>query len=155
MSDIGGDDGGTGCESGMDNLAFAIEDECVNVRENVDNNVHEQQTVNKQQLVSGMEQQKDYRSSTDPIGSPKENGGNRRSFVSQHYVEPVRNSPEPRYKSETKIEVPPSAGGQTPDKNSTGSEPKLNGVHGNGNNNDASFLNSSATSVQVNGKLGS
>ncbi|XP_043679037.1 microtubule-associated protein futsch-like isoform X1 [Vespula pensylvanica] len=142
MSEIGGDDG-TGGESGMDNLAFAIEDECVNSSEHVENNVHEQQS-NKQQV--SMEQ--DYRSPADTIGSPTENG-HRRSFVSQHYVEPVRNSPEPRYKSETKIELPPSTGGQTPDKNST-SEPKLNGVHGNGNNNDASFLNSSATSVQVN-----
>lgn len=116
---------------GMDNPAFTIEEDCA-----ASAKVHDgQQQVTLDQ---------DHKPASE--GGPMENG-HQRSFVSQQYVEPGRTSPDPRYKTETRIELPES-------NERTVVEPKLNGngVHGNGNNNDASFLNSSATSVQMNGE---
>lgn len=68
---------------------------------------------------------------------------NGNSFGSQHYEPASKN--DAQYKTETRIEVP----GDT--EKSTNAV-KTNGVHGNGNNNDASFLNTSVASVQANGK---
>ncbi|XP_011631207.1 uncharacterized protein LOC105423231 isoform X1 [Pogonomyrmex barbatus] len=112
--------------AGTDNPAFANEDE------------------NGSKLENGGQQQaalNQDRKSAD--GTPVENG-HQRSFISQHYVEPIKPSSEPCYKTETRIEVPAD------NTEKSLPEPKLNGVHGNGNNNDASFLNNSATSVQIN-----
>lgn len=118
---------------GTDNPAFAGEDEC-GVK--LENGGQQQQQVNADQ---------DRKSVTDD--APTENG-HQRSYVSQHYIEPVKPSAQPCYKTETRIELPADD-----TEKSTPPEPKLNGVHGNGNNNDASFLNNSATSVQVNGEF--
>lgn len=117
---------------GTDNPAFANEDECVSGSK-LENGGQQQATLNQ-----------DRKSSAD--GAPVENG-HQRSFISQHYVEPIKPSSEPSYKTETRIEVP----ADNTEKNVP--ETKLNGVHGNGNNNDASFLNNSAASVQINGKF--
>lgn len=84
-----------------------------------------------------------------------ENGKSHSSFVSQHYVEPGRKGSEPptQFTSETKIEMPEDGmSGKTPSATDT-PRPKQNGVHGNGNNNDVSFLNSTVTSVVNNGTL--
>lgn len=111
-------------EDGIDNPAFASDDCAAESRLN-----DEQQQVTL-----------DHKSE----GGPVENGHQRAQFVSQQYVEPGKTSPDPHHqRTETKIELP-----ETNDK--TVVEPKMNGVHGNGNNNDASFLNNSATSVQIN-----
>lgn len=115
---------------GMDNLAFTNEEDT-----KLENGGPQQVTLDQ-----------DSKSSGD--GAPIENG-HQRSFISQHYVEPIKPSSEPCYKTETRIELPAD------NAEKSVSEPKLNGVHGNGNNNDASFLNNSSTSVQVNGKLSS
>lgn len=113
-------------ENGIDNPAFASDDCAAESRLN-----DEQQQVTL-----------DHKSE----GGPVENGHQRAQFVSQQYVEPGKTSPDPHHqRTETKIELP-----ETNDK--TVVEPKMNGVHGNGNNNDASFLNNSATSVQINGE---
>lgn len=117
--------------AGTDNPAFANEDEGVSDSK-LENGGQQQAALNQ-----------DRKSSAD--GAPVENG-HQRSYISQHYVEPVKSSSEPCYKTETRIEVP----GDNTEKSVP--EPKLNGVHGNGNNNDASFLNNSATSVQINGE---
>lgn len=114
---------------GMDNPAFVGEDECRN--ETTQNDNQQQVTLDQ-----------DRKSVSESI--PVENG-HQRSFVSQQHVEAGRTSPETHYRTETKIEVPES--------NTERTETKMNGVHGNGNNNDASFLNSSTTSVQTNGKF--
>lgn len=116
--------------AGTDNPAFASEDECGSKAEN----------GGQQQVTLDQD-----RKSSSADCAPLENG--QRSFISQHYVEPIKASSEPCYKTETRIELP----AENTDKSV--SEPKLNGVHGNGNNNDASFLNNSTTSVQVNGKF--
>ncbi|OAD58043.1 Atrial natriuretic peptide-converting enzyme [Eufriesea mexicana] len=111
---------------GMDNPAFASEEEC----------------GTESKLDDGQQQatlDQDHKSE----GGPVENGHQRPQFVSQQYVEAGRTSPDPHYRTETKIELPDS-------NDKTVVEPKMNGVHGNGNNNDASFLNNSATSVQIN-----
>jgi len=115
---------------GADNPAFASEDDCSAKLEN----------GGQQQVTSDQ----DRKPSAD--GAPIENG-HQRSFVSQHYVEPVKSASEPCYKTETRIELP------TDNTEKSLPEPKLNGVHGNGNNNDASFLNNSAASAQVNGEF--
>jgi hypothetical protein len=75
-------------------------------------------------------------------------------FVSQHYVEPARTSPEPPHPvGETRIEVPKEGALEKTIASLNGTpKPKLNGVNGNGNNNDVSFLNSTVTSVASNGK---
>jgi len=118
---------------GADNPAFASEDDC---GAKLENGGQQQQQVTSDQ---------DRKPSAD--GAPIENG-HQRSFVSQHYIEPVKSASEPCYKTETRIELPA-------DNNTEKSlpEPKLNGIHGNGNNNDASFLNNSAASAQVNGEF--
>jgi len=118
--------------AGTDNPAFANEDECVSGSK-LENSGQQQAALNQ-----------DHKSSTD--SAPVENG-HQRSFISQHYVEPIKPSSEPCYKTETRIEVPAD------NTEKTMPEPKLNGIHGNGNNNDASFLNNSATSVQINGEF--
>ncbi|KAG5323113.1 SORL protein, partial [Acromyrmex heyeri] len=115
--------------AGTDNPAFANEDECVSGSK-LENGSQQQAALNQ-----------DHKSSAD--SAPVENG-HQRSFISQHYVEPIKPSSEPCYKTETRIEVPAD------NTEKTVPESKLNGVHGNGNNNDASFLNNSATSVQIN-----
>lgn len=123
---------------GADNPAFATEDE----------------RVGGSKLENGGQQQEQQaaldqdRKSSTADGTPLENG-HQRSYVSQHYVEPVKPSSEQSYKTETRIELP----ADEVDKSCVPESKKLNGVHGNGNNNDASFLNNSATSVQVNGEL--
>lgn len=114
---------------GMDNPAFASEEDSAT----------EPKVDGGQQQVTSDQDRKSAAEST-----PVENG-HQRSFVSQQYVEPGRTSPDPHYKTETKIELPES-------NDKTVVEPKMNGVHGNGNNNDASFLNNSVTSVQMNGE---
>lgn len=121
---------------GTDNPAFAVEDECASGANKLENGGGGggSQQVNPDQDRKSMAE-----------GAPTENG-HQRSYVSQHYVEPVKSSAEPCYKTETRIELP----GDNTEKSAP--EPKLNGVHGNGNNNDASFLNNSAASVQVNGE---
>ncbi|KOC69873.1 Atrial natriuretic peptide-converting enzyme [Habropoda laboriosa] len=111
---------------GMDNPAFASEEEC----------------TTEAKLDDGQQQvtlDQDHKSE----GGPVENGHQRSQFVSQQYVEAGRTSPDAPYRNETRIDLP-----ENNDK--TVVEPKMNGVHGNGNNNDASFLNNSATSVQIN-----
>lgn len=113
-------------EDGIDNPAFASDDCAAESR------------LNDEQQVT-----LDHKSE----GGPVENGHQRAQFVSQQYVEPGKTSPDPHHqRTETKIELT----NDTNDK--TVVEPKMNGVHGNGNNNDASFLNNSATSVQINGE---
>lgn len=121
--------------TGTDNPAFASEDECASDPK-LENGGQPQAALNQD------------RKSSPADGAPVENG-HQRSYISQHYVEPIKPSSEPCYKTETRIEVP----GDNTEKSAP--EPKLNGVHGNGNNNDASFLNNSATSVQINGEFGS
>lgn len=118
--------------AGADNPAFANEDDCGAKLENGE----QQRPVTSEQ---------DHKSSADGVSTEN---SHQRSFVSQHYVEPVKPASEACYKTETRIELPAD---DTQEKNLP--EPKLNGVHGNGNNNDASFLNNSAASVQVNGKF--
>lgn len=118
---------------GTDNLAFATEDDGVSGTK-VENGNQQQATLEAQERKSRSD------------NSSKENN-HQRSYVSQHYVEPVKPSTEQRYKTETRIELP----ADNTEKN--GREVKHNGVHGNGNNNDASFLNNSTTSVQVNGEF--
>lgn len=114
---------------GMDNPAFNNADESINTSVNHENSCTESLQQNEH--------------TGDKKLSPSSNG---RSFVSQHYVEPTRNnSPETQYKTETRIEVPG-------EEVKTPNNGKANGVHGNGNNNDVSFLNTSANSVQNNGK---
>lgn len=117
---------------GAENPAFAGENEC---DAKLENGGQQQVTLDQ-----------DHKTSSSTDNAPTENG-HQRSYVSQHYVEPVKPSSEPCYKSETRIELP----ADNTEKSSP--DPKLNGVHGNGNNNDASFLNNSATSVQVNGEF--
>lgn len=115
---------------GADNPAFANEDE----------------RVGGSKLENGGQQQQPDRKSSTADSAPLENG-HQRSYISQHYVEPVKPSSEASYKTETRIELP------SDDAEKSAPEPKkLNGVHGNGNNNDASFLNNSANSIQVNGE---
>lgn len=116
-------------DDGIDNPAFANEDDCATDLKQ-DNDQH-QVTLDQ-----------DHKTEDGPV----ENGHHRTQFVSQQYVEAGRTSPDPHYRTETKIELPDS-------NDKTVVEPKMNGVHGNGNNNDASFLNNSATSVQINGKF--
>lgn len=113
-------------DDGVDNPAFANEDDCATDLKQ-DNDQH-QVTLDQ-----------DHKTEDGPV----ENGHHRTQFVSQQYVEAGRTSPDPHYRTETKIELPDS-------NDKTVVEPKMNGVHGNGNNNDASFLNNSATSVQIN-----
>lgn len=116
-------------DDGIDNPAFANEDDCATDLKQ-DNDQH-QVTLDQ-----------DHKTEDGPV----ENGHHRTQFVSQQYVEAGRTSPDSHYRTETKIELPDS-------NDKTVVEPKMNGVHGNGNNNDASFLNNSATSVQINGKF--
>ncbi|KAK0164312.1 hypothetical protein PV328_002956 [Microctonus aethiopoides] len=112
---------------GMDNPAFNNADESIDTSVNHENSCTESLQQNEH--------------TGDKKLSPSSNG---RSFVSQHYVEPTRNnSPETQYKTETRIEVPG-------EEVKTPNNGKANGVHGNGNNNDVSFLNTSANSVQNN-----
>ncbi|XP_034937200.1 uncharacterized protein [Chelonus insularis] len=108
---------------GTDNPAFNNSDEYNATSTNLENS----QTENLQQ------EQKDK-------SLPISNG---HSFVSKHYVEPSQNTPEAQYKTETRIEVPT-------EDNKTSNTIKTNGINGNGNNNDLSFLNSSITSGQIN-----
>lgn len=76
--------------------------------------------------------------------------GHRTSFVTQHYIEPIRTNNEQSYKTETRIEVP----AENNDKNNVLSPTKVNGVHPhNANNNDTSFLNTSTASIQSNGEF--
>ena len=136
MSDTGGED----------NPAFANDDECGGSPSTA-STLEDSHTESLQQEHHKVTVDQDYKSPVDVI--PTENGNHKKSFVSHHYVEPVRANSEPQspqYKSETRIELP----AETPDKN--GPAPKHNGVNGNGNNNDASFLNTSAASIQTNGK---
>lgn len=120
--------------AGADNPAFAGENEC-GTNNKLENGGQQQVTLERKTSSSAAD------------SAPTENGGHQRSYVSQHYVEPIKPSSEPCYKTETRIELP----ADNTEKSSP--EPKLNGVHGNGNNNDASFLNNSTTSVQVNGEF--
>lgn len=113
-------------EDGIDNPAFASDDCATESR------------LNDEQQQATL----DHKSE----GGPVENGHQRAQFVSQQYVEPGKTSPDPHHqRTETKIELPDA-------NDKTVVEPKMNGVHGNGNNNDASFLNNSATNVQINGE---
>lgn len=113
---------------GMDNPAFASDEECA---------TEAKLDVGQQQVTLDQDRKSD--------GGPVENGHQRSQFTTQQYGETGRNSPDTRYKTETKIELPES-------NDKTVVEPKMNGVNGNGNNNDASFLNNSVTSVQINGE---
>lgn len=136
MSDTGGED----------NPAFSNDDDCPS--QSTLENSHTESLQQEQNTNNSSSKDHDHKTE-----SPKpENGNNEKSFVSQHYVEPVRNGTESQsYKTETRIELPADSN----EKNGVVSPPsgvKVNGVNGNGNNNDASFLNTSATSIQTNGK---
>ena len=115
-------------DNGIDNPAFANED---------DSACKSNQSDDQQVTL-------DHDRKTED--GPVENGHHRTQFASQQHAEAGNTSPDPHYRTETKIELPDS-------NEKTVAEPKMNGVHGNGNNNDASFLNNSATSVQINGKF--
>lgn len=139
MSDTGGED----------NPAFANDDDCGSPSAGSALENSRTESLQQEQLRSGVTVESDYKSPVDAL--PTENGGPKKSFVAQHYVEPVRSGSEPQspnYKTETRIELP----AESNEKNGPTSGVKVNGVNGNGNNNDASFLNTSVTSVQTNGK---
>lgn len=129
---------------GTDNPAFS-NDEC-QTSENSNSTLENSHTESLQNSQITVES--DYRKPVDEASSTgqKLENGHQQSFVSQHYVEPIRTSPEPQYKTETRIELPAE------NHEKSLSPTKSNGVHGNGNNNDASFLNTSAASVQSNGR---
>ncbi|XP_074104108.1 uncharacterized protein LOC141530725 isoform X2 [Cotesia typhae] len=110
---------------GTDNPAFSNADECLdsNISKNLENSYTEsvqQEHKDKSSVIS-----------------------NGNSFVSQHYVEPNQNNSDVQYKTETRIEVPG-------EEEKTSNTAKTNGVNGNSNNNDVSFLNTSVTSAQIN-----
>ncbi|XP_011309490.1 uncharacterized protein [Fopius arisanus] len=89
------------------------------------------------------ESNREDQSSKSPDNNTSSQVANGNSFVSQHYVEPTRKDGDAQYKTETRIEVPG-------DTEKSQNPAKVNGVHANGNNDDASFLNNSVTSVQAN-----
>ncbi|XP_046593240.1 microtubule-associated protein futsch isoform X1 [Neodiprion lecontei] len=132
-------------DGGTDNPAFS-NDEGHHGSDNSNSTLENSHTESLQNSQITVES--DYRTPIDEASSAatsqKVDNGHRQSFVSQHYVEPVRTSPEPQYKTETRIELPADNQEKLP------SATKSNGVHGNGNNNDASFLNTSAASIQSN-----
>ncbi|XP_046743440.1 microtubule-associated protein futsch-like [Diprion similis] len=132
-------------DGGTDNPAFS-NDEGHHGSDNSNSTLENSHTESLQNSQITVES--DYRTPIDEASSAaasqKVENGHQQSFVSQHYVEPVRTSPEPQYKTETRIELPADNQEKLP------SATKSNGVHGNGNNNDASFLNTSAASIQSN-----
>lgn len=113
---------------GTDNPAFSNADECLD--SNTSKNLENSHTESVQQ---------EHKDKSSVISN-----GN--SFVSQHYVEPNQNNSDVQYKTETRIEVPG-------EEEKTSNTAKTNGVNGNSNNNDVSFLNTSVTSAQINGKI--
>lgn len=130
------DDGG-----GTDNPAFSNDEDTASC-----NNSTSTASAGHSNHHSDSEQQIGKCSDND--GKTLIENGKNGSFVSQHYVEPANASLEPKhFTSETRIELPDdSMVEKTPVK------PKQNGVHGNGNNNDVSFLNTTVTSVTNNGE---
>ncbi|XP_044588810.1 titin homolog isoform X1 [Cotesia glomerata] len=110
---------------GTDNPAFSNADECLD--SNTSKNLENSHTESVQQ---------EHKDKSSVISN-----GN--SFVSQHYVEPSQNNSDVQYKTETRIEVPG-------EEEKTSNTVKTNGVNGNSNNNDVSFLNTSVTSAQIN-----
>ena len=120
---------------GTDNPAFNNDDEKSVTAKNDQNNKNQEKSTQKEHKI------------VEANGITE--NGHRTSYVTQHYVEPIRTSPKPRFKTETRIEVP----AENNEKNAA-TPTKVNGVHAhNGNNNDASFLNTSTASVQSNGKF--
>ncbi|XP_057336958.1 uncharacterized protein LOC130675357 isoform X1 [Microplitis mediator] len=111
---------------GTDNPAFSNADECIDTSTN--GNLENSHTESVQQ---------EHKDKSSLIS-------NGHSFVSQHYVEPTQNTPDVQYKTETRIEVPNNG------EEKTSNTVKANGVNGNSNNNDVSFLNTSVTSAQIN-----
>ncbi|XP_043273195.1 mucin-12-like isoform X2 [Venturia canescens] len=134
MSDTGGED----------NPAFSNDEDCPS--QSTLENSHTESLQQEQHTNNSTIKDHDHKTESPK----KENENKEKSFVSQHYVEPVRNGTESHsYKTETRIELPADSN----EKNGVVSPPsgvKVNGVNGNGNNNDASFLNTSATSIQTN-----
>ncbi|XP_008556076.1 uncharacterized protein LOC103577281 [Microplitis demolitor] len=111
---------------GTDNPAFSNADECIDTSTN--GNLENSHTESVQQ---------EHKDKSSLIS-------NGHSFVSQHYVEPTQNTPDVQYKTETRIELPNNG------EEKTSNTVKANGVNGNSNNNDVSFLNASVTSAQIN-----
>ncbi|XP_063991709.1 mucin-2-like isoform X2 [Diachasmimorpha longicaudata] len=107
---------------GTDNPAFSSEEES-----------HEN---------SCTESNREDQRSKSPDNNTSSQVGNGHSFVSQHYVEPTRKDSDAQYKTETRIEVPG-------DTEKSQNPAKVNGIHANGNADDASFLNNSVASVQT------